>query len=163
MNIKNMTTPTAGAIAAIGSVLGPIINFMYGPDRTEILSLFFFAILGDWYTGIAAARKDKTYSSAYGIKGIFRTIFILGFLVFANFADKALGMPGTFFYATVLGLVYHYWQSLTANAYRAGWEKWIPKKVVNFVDSEIQAKADWAMKQQEERGINNQTDENNPA
>lgn len=38
---------------------------------------------------------------------------------------------------------------MTANAYRAGWEQWIPKSVTSFVGSEIKAKIERANRQKD--------------
>lgn len=43
------------------------------------------------------------------------------------------------------------WRSLTANLYRAGWEVWIPKKVMNRVVDEIEHKTARANKRFEEK------------
>lgn len=72
--------------------------------------------------------------------------------MFGNLLDKAMNTPGFVFYAMTFGLIYHYWQSATANAYRAGWGRLIPDSVVKFVSSEIAAKTQRAMRKQEEQG-----------
>lgn len=142
-----------GAIAAIGAVVAPWINALYGEGRTSFIWALICVIALDWITGIAAAQKDKTYASHYGLLvGIPRTLFLLAFPLLANVFDAALGTPGLLFYAVTFGLIYHTWQSLTANAYRAGWEKYIPDFVVKMVDSELKAKADRAAKRSVEGG-----------
>jgi len=66
------------------------------------------------------------------------------FPALANVLDHAFGTPGLLFYAVTFGLNYHTYISLTANAARAGWSKYIPQSVLKFVTSEIKAKADRA-------------------
>lgn len=132
------------AIAAgIGAVLAPWVSLVYGDGRVIPVAILLFVIVLDWITGITAARKDKTYSSQYGIRiGLPRTLFLLAIPAFANLLDALLSMPGLFFYAITLGIVYHTWQSLTANAYRAGWGQWIPKGVMSHIESELKAKVE---------------------
>ncbi|WP_054028142.1 phage holin family protein [Bacillus sp. FJAT-28004] len=138
---------------ALGAVLAPWVSLIYGDGRVIPVAILLFVIALDWITGIAAARKDKTYSSQYGIReGLPRTLFLLAIPAFANLLDALMSMPGLFFYAITLGIVYHTWQSLTANAYRAGWGNWIPKAVMAHIESELKAKVDRASK----RGADNE-------
>jgi hypothetical protein len=67
--------------------------------------------------------------------------------MFAKLLDSMLGMPGLFFYAITIGLIYKTWQSLTVNAYRAGWGKWIPSTVIQYMDNELKGKAIWPSKE----------------
>jgi toxin secretion/phage lysis holin len=145
LNVSNILTIDKGVIAGVGATLGPIITHLYGGGRDNILELLCLVVILDWLTGIGASLKDKTYTSEYGINGIMRTLFILMFPAFANLVDHAFGTPGFIFYGVTFGLIYHIWNSMTANAIRAGWDKWIPQSVINFVSSEIQAKAERAM------------------
>ncbi len=126
-----------------------IINYLYGAERTDILVVFIVLIAIDWITGIAAALKDKTYSTEYGISGILRTLFILSFPAIGNMLDRAMETPGFLFYGVTFGLIYHTFHSMTANAVRAGWGRFIPQQVVDFVSSEIKAKANRAIKKRE--------------
>lgn len=127
-------------IGALGSAVVSFMDFMYGEGKINIVMALFCLIAMDWLSGIAAAKKDQVYSSAYGISGMYRTIFILTFPAAANFLDHALGLPGILFYFVSMGLIYHTFHSVTANIVRAGWSKWIPKKLIDFVASEIEAK-----------------------
>lgn len=138
-------------VAAFGATVGPVLELFYGSGRTSVILALYAVIILDWVTGIAAAHKDDTFTSDYGIKGILRTIFILAFPALANILDHAMGTPGFLFYAVTFGLIYHTYISLTANAARAGWEKWIPQSVLRFVGSEIKAKADRAAKKKGEQ------------
>jgi toxin secretion/phage lysis holin len=133
-------TPSKMFAAGLGAVMAPWIELIYGEGRLIPIVLLLVAIMLDWITGIAASQKDKTYSSEYGRHGILRTIFMLTFPILANLLDLMLGTPGLFFYAVILGLIYHTWQSLTANAFRAGWGRWIPDLVIEHIDSELKAK-----------------------
>ncbi len=135
-------TPSKMFAAGLGAVMAPWIELVYGEGRLIPIVLLLMAIVLDWITGIAASQKDKTYSSEYGRHGILRTIFMLAFPVLANLLDLMLGTPGLFFYAVILGLIYHTWQSLTVNAFRAGWGRWIPESVIEHIDSELKAKVE---------------------
>lgn len=133
---------TAGAIAA------PVFQYLYGPGRIDILVVLLFCITLDWVTGIQAAKKqDQTYSSEYGLSRIPRTLFFLALPALANMLDRVMATPGFLFYGVTFGLIYHTWNSLTANAHRAGWP--VPKAIANLVESEIKAKTERAMKQKE--------------
>lgn len=145
-NLQSIMRPDTGAFALLGAIVAPIINAIYGPGRIEIVMVLLFLIILDWITGIAAAHKHKTYTTEYGIVGICRTVFLLCFPAFSNLLDNAFYTPGFFFYAVTFGLIYHTFNSMTANAYRAGWEKLIPKQMVDFISSEIKAKTDRAAK-----------------
>ncbi|SFE95993.1 Phage-related holin (Lysis protein) [Paenibacillus algorifonticola] len=140
-------TPSTKLVTMIGGFLAPWIGLFYGPNRLIPIILLVAVTAMDWITGIAAAKKDKTYSSEYGIRqGVPRTMFLLALPVIANLFDQMFVLPGLLFYAITLGLIYHTWQSLTANAYRAGWGKWIPQAVVKLIESELRAKMERATK-----------------
>ncbi|WP_419877977.1 phage holin family protein [Brevibacillus centrosporus] len=147
-SLENLWTPANAIAASIGLVLTPLLRYLYGPDRFDILTVMLLFIATDWGTGIAASKKDETYSSEYGLKRIPRTLFIIAFPAFANLLDRVMGTPGFLFYGVTFGLIYHTWNSMTANAHRAGW--YVPKSVIDFVSSEIKAKADRSMKQKGE-------------
>lgn len=149
LSMGNLLTADKGFVAAAGAAVGAFVDVMYGPDRFYIAVIFWLMIAFDWLTGIRAAKKDKTYTSAYGIDGVFRTAVMVALPVLGNLIDLAFGSPGVIFYGFTVGLAYHTWQSFTANAVRAGWERWIPKGVLSLVDSELKAKmARSALRQQ---------------
>ena len=151
ISLDNLLNPATRTAAATGFVLAPYIDYFYGEGRNDILAVLIFFIIMDWIAGIAAAQKDHTYSSEYGINGIFRTLFILAFPAGSNLLDRAMGTPGFLFYAITFGLIYHTFQSVIANAYRAGWKRFIPQQAVNFVASEIRAKSERAHKQSRQK------------
>lgn len=138
-------TASKALAAGIGAAAAPWIALIYGEGRLIPILLLTAAIALDWITGIAASHKDDVYSSEYGRQGVMRTLFLLALPVLANLLDRMMGTPGLFFYAITLGIIYHTWQSLTANAYRAGWGRWIPKAVIAHIDSELKAKMERTM------------------
>ncbi|QHZ55831.1 phage holin family protein [Brevibacillus sp. NSP2.1] len=147
-SLENVATPSNGIAAAIGAVLAPIFQYFYGTGRTDIMVVLLLCIALDWITGIQAAKKkDKTYSSEYGLSRIPRTLFLLTLPAVANLLDRVMATPGFLFYGVTFGLIYHTWNSLTANAHRAGWP--VPKAIVNMVATEIKAKSERAIKQKE--------------
>jgi toxin secretion/phage lysis holin len=146
LSLDNLATPSNGTAVGVGIMLAPYIDFFYGADRQRIFYALIIVIFLDWLSGIRASIKDKTYSSEYGINGVFRTLFILFFPALANLLDQAMNTPGFLFYGVSFGLIYHTWDSVTANSIRAGWGKYIPKSVIDFVSSELEAKSKRAMK-----------------
>ncbi|MDR9504782.1 phage holin family protein [Brevibacillus agri] len=147
-SLENVATPANGIAAAMGAVLAPIFQYFYGTGRKDIMVVLLLCIALDWITGIQAAKKkDKTYSSEYGLSRIPRTLFLLTLPAVANLLDRVMATPGFLFYGVTFGLIYHTWNSLTANAHRAGWP--VPKAIVNMVATEIKAKSERAIKQKE--------------
>lgn len=140
MDVSKLMTVQNGAAAAIGAALGPWLQAIYGQTQYEIIYVLMIAIFADWLTGIAAAVKDRVYTSEYGIQGILRTFFILLLPVLGRGIDFVLNTPGIVYYGFVIGTIYHIVQSITANATRAGWDKWIPIKAIQWASSEIAAK-----------------------
>lgn len=152
MSIENLIP------ALVGGVLLPVFEFLYGEGMQvlyTVLALVFFIML-DWVAGIRAAKKDATYSSKYGIDGVFRTFFMICLPAGGHFLDMIFGLPSVFFGVLAAGLLYHTIKSATANAIRAGWGQWIPENVLNlltdWVRSEIESKSSWARRRLKKRG-----------
>lgn len=135
----------------------PVFEFLYGEGTAvvSIMGALAFFILLDWISGSRAARKDDTYSSKYGIDGVFRTFFMALLPAGGHLLDKAVGLPGILFGIFALGLIYHTLRSMTANAIRAGWAEWLPisilEKVIDWVGSEMEAKVNRALQRRTER------------
>lgn len=140
--LSNITTGVNAAVATVGAVFGTLVETVYGSgdERTILIGIYAFFIFMDWISGIAASKKDGTYTSEYGINGILRTLFILCFPAAANMLDYMFHTPGAFFYFVTTALIYHTFNSMTANTVRAGWEKWIPSVLIKSVQSEIENK-----------------------
>ncbi|MGG0794524.1 phage holin family protein [Brevibacillus laterosporus] len=139
-----------GVVAVLGAAILPYVDFLYGSDRHKILNALFFLIALDWFSGIAAAMRDQTFSSDYGIrKGIPRTLIVLLLPIAANLLDEAMQTPGFLFYGVTFGLIYHTWVSFTANVARAGFERLIPSSILKFVGSELKAKAERSQRHKE--------------
>lgn len=147
LQLENVVTPANGWAATVGALISPVFHYFYGSGRTDILVALLICIALDWVTGIhAAKKKDKNYSSEYGLSRIPRTLFLLTLPALANRLDIVMATPGFLFYGVTFGLIYHTWNSLTANAHRAGWP--VPKAIVNMVATEIKAKAERAARKE---------------
>jgi phage-related holin len=150
LTLETLFKPANVGAATVGALIGPFIMQSFSDGKAWAFILFFAVIIADWITGTAAAKKDNTYASEYGIRAIPRTILMLWLPIIGGLLDKVsltvfgIHQPGYAFFAITIMLIYHTWESMTANAYRAGWEKWIPKGVTAFISSEIKAKMDRA-------------------
>jgi phage-related holin len=130
----------------VGAVALPVFEFLYGAGESVVaamIALTAFIVL-DWLSGTSAARKDKSYSSKYGIDGVIRTLFMLMLPAGGHFLDDYLSLPGIIFGMLIAGLLFHVIQSMTANAIRAGWADWLPVSALNaltkWVGSELEKK-----------------------
>lgn len=140
-NFNNLMNTKTGFIAIVGAGLGSVLSQVYGgEERLIVIGALALAIVLDWLGAIAAATKDKSYSSQYGIIGVIRTAVIIALPVFGKLLDTALSTQGFFFYMLTIGLLYHTMVSMTANFKRAGWDKWIPLWVLELISSELEAK-----------------------
>lgn len=140
LSFGNLFKADTAYVAGIAALLGGVVDIIYGANHKIFVLLLFIFIVYDWISGIVAAKKDTTYSSQYGIAGGLRTIIVLSLPAVANLLDIAFNTPGVLFYGITFGLMYHYWQSFTANSIRAGWGKFIPEYVFTSVESELKAK-----------------------
>ncbi|MGO4498792.1 phage holin family protein [Paenibacillus sp. 2RAB27] len=157
LTLNSLIKPTNAAAAATSAFISPFIAHAFESGKFWVFFLYINIIIADWISGTSAAKKDDTYSSEYGIAAVPRTIIMLWLPFVGWLIDKVsltvfnVNQPGYAFYAITGMLVYHTWESMTANAYRAGWR--IPKKVTSFVKSEIKAKIDRAQKKKGDGGI----------
>lgn len=144
--------------AAAGGFLLPIFEFFYGagPSVISFVVALGFFIAMDWISGSRASKKDNTYSSKYGIDGVFRSFFMVMLPAGGHLLDNIFNSPGVIFGVFTTGLLYHTIKSMTANAVRAGWGDWLPisamQKITGWVQSEIESKIDRAIKRQRDKG-----------
>jgi phage-related holin len=144
-NFSNLVNLKTGFISAIGASVGMYLSKLYGGEvGLTIISTLALAIALDWLGAIAAATKDKSYASQYGIIGVLRTAVILALPVFGKLLDSALSTQGFIFYMLSFGLLYHTLVSMTANFKRAGWDRWIPTWALDLIASELEAKVNRA-------------------
>lgn len=142
VNLGNLINFRVGVASVLTGTIGTWLSYLYGGGVNPIfIIILFLAIMFDWAGAIAAAKKDGTYSSQYGIVGILRTGVMLFLPVWGTLLDKALGAEASFFFFLLTGgLIYHTLISMTANFKRAGWDQWIPTWLLEWVASEIEAK-----------------------
>lgn len=139
-------------VGATGTAVIMMVNFMFGTGITRTLGLIFLAVLTlDWLSGRAASRKDGTLASEYGINGAYRSAFMIGIIVLAFRVDVAFGLPYLLYTYFIFNFGLPTWKSMTANVYRAGWERWVPGFVLNRVADEIEHKTARANKRLEEK------------
>ncbi|MGQ7886870.1 phage holin family protein [Paenibacillus sp. WC2504] len=155
LTLESLFKPANAGAATVGAIIGPFILQSFGNGKAWAFILLIAVIIADWITGTAAAKKDESYTSEYGIRAVPRTILMLWFPIIGGLLDKVsqsvfgINQPGYAFFSITIMLIYHTWESMTANAYRAGWEQWIPKTVTSFVGSEIKAKIERANRQKD--------------
>ncbi|NOU92023.1 holin [Paenibacillus sp. LMG 31456] len=153
ISLESLAKPANAGAAMAGAVIVHWLEQAIHSEKLWIFLLFVAVIAADWVAGTAAAKKSNTYSSEYEIEGLLRTVLLLWIPFIGWLLDKValttldFEQPGYAFFSLTAALIYHSWESMTANAYRAGWEKWIPKPVVSYVSSEIKAKTDRALEQ----------------
>ncbi|KIL35183.1 hypothetical protein SD71_16300 [Cohnella kolymensis] len=160
VSLDSLIKPSNGKAATIGAFIAPLAERLSGSGHFWAYALFFSIVVADWISGTEAARKTGTYKSEYGHSGVLRTILMLWIPFIGWLLDKVsaevfgIHEPGIAYYGITFALAFHSWVSMTANSYRAGWGRWIPKKVLNFVASEIKAKAERAFSMQNVTGKN---------
>lgn len=126
--------------SVISGGLGTALSLLYGKTNLIWISILMMVVGLDWITGSKASKLDGTYSSQYGIEGIARTVVLFLLPCLSHMFDIAFKLPDFFFYMVTGGLIYHIFNSFTANCVRVGWDKWIPTWLLESVASEIEAK-----------------------
>lgn len=148
-DLRNLASPGFGIAGVIGGTVGGAVSAVYGDKVNMYVALLLMVVVAlDWLGAIGAALKDGSYASDYGIRGIFRTTIIFMLPLVGRLIDVISGIPiviagveiSGFYLFISAGLIYHSWMSMTANFARAGYEKWIPNKMLKQVGSEITAK-----------------------
>lgn len=148
--VNPLEHPLSGTI---GSLFLTVFTFLYGHGKVAAIGMFLYVLVigADWISGYTASKKDGSYASEYGVQGAYRTTLLLLFPAMANGADQLLGTPNILFGFVVFAFTTHIWKSMTANVYRAGYDKWIPLWVLEWVSDEIEHKTARARKRIEER------------
>lgn len=141
-DLSKFVSAKTGVFSLISGALGGTASMLLSGKITAYTWLcLILAIALDWTGGSAAAKKDGSYASEYGLQGIVRTAVLLAIPFFGYCLDKVIGTPNILFFVFWGGLLYHTVISMTANFTRAGWDRWIPNKAIQYVSSEIEAKA----------------------
>lgn len=135
--------------STISTIIGTFFSRMYGVKNTPFMIALLVVIAMDWFTGIRCSKLDGSYTSEYGIDGVIRTIVILMLPFLGTKLDEAFMLPNLFFFMFWGGLVYHNFNSFSANCARLGWEKWIPNSYLEQLSSEIENKIKRSNKRKE--------------
>jgi phage-related holin len=149
-DLKALINPSLSFVGMAGGTIGTFLSMLYGNSQVNmyVALLLLTVVVFDWLGAIGAALKDGSYASEYGIQGVFRTTIILTLPLVGRLLDKLTGTPiviadvpvSGFYWFISSVLIYNTWMSMTANFARAGYEKWIPNWMLQFVASEIEAK-----------------------
>lgn len=156
IDIITSTTFKAGSV--VGSGVGTFLSLVYGKTNLIWIFILMMVVGLDWITGSKASKLDGTYSSQYGIEGIARTVVLFLLPCLAHMFDIAFKLPDFFFFMVTGGLIYHIFNSFTANCVRVGWDKWIPTWLLESVASEIQAKIQRSDARKDKGGNVNETE-----
>lgn len=156
IDIITSTTFKAGSV--VGSGVGTFLSLVYGKTNLIWIFILMMVVGLDWITGSKASKLDGTYSSQYGIEGIARTVVLFLLPCLAHMFDIAFKLPDFFFFMVTGGLIYHIFNSFTANCVRVGWDKWIPTWLLESVASEIQAKIQRSDARKDKGGNANETE-----
>lgn len=140
-DFSNLINARYGVIGAISGAGGSILSKVYGGEMfIYFVFILLSAIAFDWMGALAAAKKDGSYGSAYGIQGIMRLAVMLALPAWGSAMDHILGTPNVLFFMFWGGILFHTLISMSANFKRAGWNVWIPTWAIDWVASEIEAK-----------------------
>lgn len=114
----------------------------FGATQTVFVAYLLYVILigFDWLTGTSAAKKDGIDTSAYGIDGVKRTIFLLMIPVIARLLDIIMTTNVILTGIVIAILARSIARSVIANTKRAGWDKWVPMWALDWVVAELEHK-----------------------
>ncbi|EOP94118.1 toxin secretion/phage lysis holin [Bacillus cereus HuB4-4] len=159
INISDIITSTNFKAASfVSGGIGTFLSLVYGKTNLIWIFILMMVVGLDWITGSKASKLDGTYSSQYGIEGIARTVVLFLLPCLAHMFDIAFKLPDFFFFMVTGGLIYHIFNSFTANCVRVGWDKWIPTWLLESVASEIQAKIQRSDARKDKGGDTNETE-----
>lgn len=129
-------------ISSIGAAGMMIFQLGFGAVQAILIAylLYVFLIGLDWLTGTTAAKKDGIDTSAYGIDGVKRTIFLLCLPVAARLLDLIMHTEVIVTGVVIAILARSIARSVIANTKRAGWDKWLPLWAINWVSDELDHK-----------------------
>lgn len=159
INIGSIITSTQFRDGSfISGAVGTVLSLLYGKANLLWIFILMMVVSLDWITGSKASKLDGTYSSQYGIEGIARTVVLFLLPCLAHMFDLVFKLPDFFFFMVAGGLIYHIFNSFTANCVRIGWDKWIPIWLLESVSSEIQAKIQRSDARKDKGVMNNERD-----
>ena len=129
-------------ISSMGASGMLFFEYGFGAVKTILAAYLLYVILIslDWLTGTSAAKRDGIDTSAYGIDGIKRTIFLLTIPGIARILDIIMGTEVIITGVVIAILARSIARSVIANTKRAGWERWLPMWMIDWVSAELDHK-----------------------
>lgn len=129
-------------ISSMGAAGMLFFQLGFGAVKAILIAylLYLFLIALDWLTGTTAAKKDGIDTSAYGIDGVKRTVFLLCLPGIARLLDLLMNTEVIVTGIVIAILSRSIARSVIANTKRAGWDKWLPLWAINWVAAELDHK-----------------------
>ncbi|PGM02374.1 phage holin family protein, partial [Bacillus thuringiensis] len=87
IDVFNSTTFKLGSL--VGGGLGTFLSIIYGKSNLIWICILMMVVTLDWITGSKASKLDGSYSSAYGVEGIARTVVLFLLPCLAHMFDIA--------------------------------------------------------------------------
>lgn len=131
--------PMLSSLGAAGML---IFQFGFGAVKAILIAyiLYLTLIALDWLTGTSAAKKDGIDTSAYGIEGVKRTVFLMALPAIARLLDMLMQTEVIVTGIVIAILTRSIARSVIANTKRAGWDKWLPSWSLAWVSAELDHK-----------------------
>ncbi len=120
------------SILAIAGGFTSLISTLMGEHQNFFYWLFAFVVV-DYFTGIFAAAKTGTWSSARGLKGLIRKFLILFIAIGFHGIDQILQEPWIGAWA-IGALSLNELISILENIEKAGFESIIPRRIRDMLD-----------------------------
>lgn len=120
------------SILAIAGGFTSLIGTLMGEHQSLFYWLFAFVVV-DYFTGIFAAAKTGTWSSARGLKGLIRKFLILFIAIGFHGIDQILQEPWIGAWA-IGALSINEIISILENIEKAGFESIIPQRIRDMLD-----------------------------
>ncbi|WP_277042021.1 phage holin family protein [Turicimonas muris] len=120
------------SILAIAGGFTSLIGTLMGEHQNLFYWLFAFVVV-DYFTGIFAAAKTGTWSSARGLKGLIRKFLILFIAIGFHGIDQILQEPWIGAWA-IGALSINEIISILENIEKAGFESIIPQRIRDMLD-----------------------------
>lgn len=108
-----------GAFKTVVAVAGAIASYLFG-GWSALLGILLAFVVIDYVTGIIAAGAEGKLSSAVGLKGIAKKIFIFVIIAVAHLVDTALGNAHIFRDAAIFFYLANEVLSIIENTGRIG-------------------------------------------
>ncbi|MFJ7662952.1 phage holin family protein [Lysinibacillus sp. NPDC097162] len=145
-------------VSSLGAICMMIFQLGFGAVPTILIAylLYVTLIALDWLTGTSAAKKDGIDTSAYGIDGVKRTVFLLCLPVLARLIDLIMHSEVIVTGVVIAILARSIARSVIANTKRAGWNTWLPTWAIEWVSAELDHKDARAKQRLEEITKNNE-------